>query len=330
MTFSNYLLKDLPKFECGTIRVLKDDFFVPRISEHYLLFKNNYTMPQLKQICKHYKLARSGNKKTLITIIYNFLYYSEAAIKIQKMVKGMLQRNLDKMRGPAVFNRKLCVNDCDFFSLNELISIPISQFYSFKDEDDFIYGFDILSLWQLFGQKKQAENPYNRKPFPEETLGVLRRLVASGKNMNQKINVKLRNETVSREKQLELRIVNVFHFIDTLGNYTNHKWFMELDNVKMYRFCRELHDIWNHRAQLSEETKQRISPNGNPFRNIQMSAEMGIYEIRKNCVLVIENMLYDGITDDDKSLGAYYVLAALTLQSQDAAAALPWLYQSVA
>lgn len=330
MAFSNYLLKDLPKFERGTIRVLKDDFFIPRISEHYLLFKNNYTLPQLKQICKHYKLPRTGNKKTLITIIYNFLYYSEAAIKIQKMVKGMLQRNLNKLRGPALFDRKLCVNDCDFFSLNELISIPISQFYSFKDEDGFIYGFDILSLWQLFEQKKQAENPYNRKPFPEETFGILRRLVASGKNMNQKINVKLKNETVSREKQLELRIINAFQFIDTLGNYTNHTWFMELDNVKLYRFCRELHDIWNHRAQLSEETKQRISPNGNPFRNIQINSEMGIYEIRRNCAMVIENMLYDGITDDDKSLGAYYILAALTLQSQDAAAALPWLYQSVA
>ena len=330
MTLSNYLLRDLPKFERGTIRITNEDFFIPRFTEYYLLFKNNYTLPQLKQICKHYKLPRTGNKKTLITIIYNFLYYSEAAIKIQKMVRGMMQRKLNKMRGPAVLNRKLCVNDCDFFSLTELISIPMSQFFSFKDEDGFIYGFDILSLWQLFEQKKQAENPYNRKAFPQETLGILRRLISTGKNMNQKINVKLKNESVSREKELELRIVNAFQFIDTLGNYTNHTWFMELDRVKLYRFCRELHDIWNHRAQLSEETKQRISPNGNPFRNVRINTEMGIFEIRKNCILVIENMLYDGITDDDKSLGAYYVLAALTLQSQDAAAALPWLYQSVA
>jgi hypothetical protein len=330
MAISNYLLKDLPKFERGTIRVPKDDFFIPRISEYYLLFKNNYTLPQLKQICKHYKLPRSGVKKTLITVIYNYLFYSDAVVKIQKMVRGMMQRKLNKMRGPALLNRKLCVNDCDFFSLNELISIPMSQFYSFKDEDGFIYGFDILSLWQLFGQKKAAENPYNRKVFPEQTFGILRRLVSISKNMNQKIDVKLKNDKVSREKELELRIVNAFQFMDTLGNYTNHTWFMELDAGKLYRFCRELHDIWNHRAQISEETKQRISPNGNPFRTISIDSAMNIYEIRKNCVLVIENMLYDGITDDDKSLGAYYILAALTLQSQDAAAALPWLYQSVA
>ena len=241
----------------------------------------------------------------------------------------MLQRKLNNLRGPALFNRKICVNDCDFFSLTELISIPISQFYSFKDDDGFIYGFDILSLWQLFNKKQAAENPYNRKVFPEETFGTLRRLIAVGKNMNQKINVKLKNEVVSREKQLEHRIINAFQFIDTLGNYTNHTWFMELDSVKLYRFCRELHDIWNHRAQLSEETKNRISPNGNPFSNVRINDNMTLFEIRKNCIMVMENMLYDGITDDDKSLGAYYILAALTLQSQDAAAALPWLYQSV-
>ena len=35
-----------------------------------------------------------------------------------------------------------------------------------------------------------------------------------------------------------------------------------------------------------------------------------------------------GITDEYRSLGAFYVLMALTLSSNEAAIAMPWLYQS--
>ena len=35
------------------------------------------------------------------------------------------------------------------------------------------------------------------------------------------------------------------------------------------------------------------------------------------------------ITQQFKTLGSYYVLTALTLVSQEASTALPWLYQSV-
>lgn len=327
---SQYLYEELPNYEKCSLRVTESDFFIPRISEHYLLFKHNYTLPQLKKICKNYKLPRTGNKKTLLTVIYNYLKYSESAVKIQKHIRGYLQRKVNALRGPAFINRKLCVNDSDFFSLESIKSIPIKQFYSFKDEDGFIYGFDVLSLWQIFKQKGVAQNPYNRKQFPQDTYSKLKQLQEVSKNMNQKINVNMKNETLNREKEMELRIVNLFQFIDTLGNYTNHVWFLELDKVKLIRFCRELYDIWNHRAQISEDTKHRISPNGNPFRQMQhLNIQLNIYDIRRNCVKIMENMIYDGITQDDKSIGAYYVLAALTLESVDAAHALPWLYQSV-
>jgi len=41
-------------------------------------------------------------------------------------------------------------------------------------------------------------------------------------------------------------------------------------------------------------------------------------------------MVKSGHTNDNRSLGAYYVLAALTLVSDEARNSLPWLYQSVA
>jgi hypothetical protein len=44
---------------------------------------------------------------------------------------------------------------------------------------------------------------------------------------------------------------------------------------------------------------------------------------------VLEKFVNLGIDQDSKSLGAYYVLGALTLVNESAASTLPWLFQSV-
>lgn len=327
-----YLQKKLPGFEKRSIRINENDFFIPNESEYYMLFKYNYTVPQLKQICKHYKLPRTGSKKTLLTYIYNYLELSFKTIQIQKYVRGYLQRKQNTMRGPAFMNRKLCVNDCDFFTLDNVKAISPTQFYSFKDNDGFIYGFDILSLWQLFEKSDVVENPYNRQSFPSETRNTLVALIKMNNHKNSKINITMTNSIVDMEKQLELRVIELFQSINTLGHYTDHSWFLSLDKVRIIRFCRELYDIWAHRAQISDETKNRIYPGGNPFRSMHINSlhvNNSLYELRKSSTLICENLVYYGIHNDDRNLGAYYILSALTLQSSEAANALPWLYQSV-
>ena len=50
----------------------------------------------------------------------------------------------------------------------------------------------------------------------------------------------------------------------------------------------------------------------------------------KNRILeILKKLVYDGISDEFRSLGAYYILASLTIVNQNAANALPWLYESV-
>ena len=44
---------------------------------------------------------------------------------------------------------------------------------------------------------------------------------------------------------------------------------------------------------------------------------------------ILEKMVNTGTDSGNKSLGAYYVLGALTMVNTDAAASLPWLFQSV-
>jgi hypothetical protein len=328
----SYLEKELPAYERCKAKMKEENFHIPDFHEHYLLFKYNYTVSQLKEICKAYKIPRSGNKTTLMKYIYNYLYYSHHSVTLQKCARGYLQRKLNNLRGPAYLKRDRCVNDSDFFSLEPLAKISPIQFYSFEDADGFIYGFDIMSLWQLFKKSDVIENPYNRQSLPDQTLKTLKYLIKLNKKSNTKIVTEIEDNELNLEKQLELRILTLFQFINTLGHYTDHSWFLNLNERYLIRFYRELYDIWAHRAQISNETKRRIYPQGNPFRvnYNNLSHTNSLYELRKFCVQVCENLVFYGIGDDDKTLGAYYILTALTLQSHDAAVALPWLYQSVA
>jgi hypothetical protein len=105
-----------------------------------------------------------------------------------------------------------------------------------------------------------------------------------------------------------------------------------LSRENLVLFVKELIDIWEYRANLLPATKRDICPpNGNPFKNI-VNSNINYYEfirIKKIATTIIDNMVSNGIDDENKKLGAFYVLSGLTLVNIDAANALPWLYQSV-
>jgi hypothetical protein len=126
--------------------------------------------------------------------------------------------------------------------------------------------------------------------------------------------------------------LSIFQKMDELGNYTDVKWFNELNNSKLILFIRELYDIWSYRAQLSTNTKKEINPCHDPFYNIQLNNIQYLenLELKRLILTIIINFIDYGINKDSKYLGASYVLSALTLVSHEAATAMPWLYQSVA
>ena len=132
---------------------------------------------------------------------------------------------------------------------------------------------------------------------------------------------------------MEMKIVELFQFINELGNYSDSSWFNNLNLHRLVIFIRELYDIWNYRAQLSPSMMREIvPPHGNPFLGLQMHLAQHQNEeyLRKSALRIMDYMVKSGHTNDNRSLGAYYVLAALTLVSDEARNSLPWLYQSVA
>ena len=179
------------------------------------------------------------------------------------------------------------------------------------------------------------KNPYNRSLFPEFVIKTIKSILTLSSILKIPINLHFEDDSqnVSSEKAIELRALTLFQTIDSLGNYSDPQWFLSLDRNKIIKFVRELCDIWNYRAQLSQETKRNICPpNGDPFRNLSMPyihTEGNMYNVKKVVLEVLEKLVNSGSDKDSKSLGAYYVLGGLTLVNQEAASSLPWLFQSV-
>lgn len=319
------------------VKISEENISIPTINNYDEITRYNYNLSQLKMIAKNYKLKISGNKNQLLTRIYSFLYFSSYIIKIQKIFRGNVARKYKLLHGPAAINRKLCTNTDDFVTMEPVEEINYHQFISYKDEDGFIYGFDIISLHNLFLKSKDIEsirNPYNRNIIPESVVKTIKSIIKISRILKIHVNLHYEDDTqnVSNEKMVELRALSLFQNIDALGNYSNSQWFLSLNRNQLIKFLRELADIWNYRAQITPETKRSICPpNGDPFRNLNINYvhnEQDMTNVKKVVLEVLEKIVNSGVDRDSKALGACYVLGSLTLVNQEAATSIPWLFQS--
>ena len=310
------------------------------INNYDTLLVVKYKIDELKKLCAVYKLSRGGNKDELTKRLYEYCKNSAGPLKIQKVFRGFLNRKLHKLQGPALMNRKICTNDTDFFTMDDMIEIPVTQFYSYKDDDDFVYGFNIVSLYNLI--KKEgvcAKNPYNRSEIDNKVKENVTSMIRISRVLKIPIEIEIKNEVIDPAKRMELKILELFQTINSYGNYANSEWFSELSRNSHIRFARELVDIWNYRALLTVAKKVEICPpHGNPFLgtpyyvNIASNAvlnNISIETLVKYNVQIIENLVKSAVDIDNKMLGTFYVLSALTLVSQSARDAMPWLYDAV-
>ena len=147
------------------LRVVKENkkpndvFHMLTMNEYELVKTNNYKINELKEICRFYKLKKSGNKKELIERIYHHLKYSSYIVKIQKIIRGNFMRKYIKNAGPAfkINQRGKCVNDTDFATLEPIVDIPYNQFFSFLDNNGNVYGCDVISFYSLLHNRSKYD-----------------------------------------------------------------------------------------------------------------------------------------------------------------------------
>lgn len=298
------------------------------------LYTYNFKIIHLKHMCKHYKQRISGNKEVLIQRLHEFLRYSIPVIKIQTTYKKYLLCKLIIAKGPAFIKRGLCVNETDFFTMEPVSDIEIEQFVSFKDMDGKIYGFDMLSLHNLWIKcEKPSRNPYNRNILPSDLENKCNIICKLSSSYFNKVNTAIEpHPNTNTRDNFESRSLTAFQEINALGNYADHNWFTSLTRTKLITFIREITDIWLYRAELIPSVKRTICPpHGNPFLNLPNNTleSLGTEQIKDISITIIEKMVLSATDASNRSLGSYFILCALTLVSDSAASSFPWLYQSV-
>jgi hypothetical protein len=317
----------------GTINKSNDIILINR--EDFIINPdlNNFNYESLSLSCKKYKLPISSTRSiivhTLIDYFVNindYLKYEKEVILLQRNIRKFLKNRNNKLRGPGIYNRTLCNNTDDFLSFEPLVDLSIEQFFSYKDNNNFIYGFDINSFKKLI--EKKMNNPYNRSPIPKLAI----------KNMNkifelQKIEVEAQNEHLTKKQKLTHRVMKIFQEIDRLGTYaggTDINWFLDMSNEKLNLYYKTLEDIWNYRADLTTQQKASIAP----FQNMFVYTVHNYYKIhsihklRDILLTEMEKLVFTAEEDSDKSLGCYYILIAFVEINPVCANAMPWLIQN--
>jgi SAP domain len=325
------------------------NIIILKTGEYEKVKMTKYTLTDLRTLCAHYGIKKSGTKPELTLRIYNHLRQSHVIVKIQRKFRQYVSAKYRLLSGPGYLHVKNCVNDTDFYTFDKLTDIALHNLFTFRDRDGKIYGFHIASIYNLIlNSFPEITNPYNRNLLPVKIVqnvydkliyGTLLRFRATIKLEdvdNQDNDDEENHSGLSREKQEDLYIVGLFQHINTLGNYSDSEWFTTLQRPEFLRFIRHIHDIWYYRANLSQDMKERICPpHGNPFMLNNISVNLNVVnllndsELRTIAVSIINNIVKRGVTREDQCLGAFYVLATLTIVNQNARNALPWLYEAV-
>ena len=308
---------------------------IPQNKDYKYFDKNKYTLCQLKQICKYLKVKVTGKKEVLYTRIYDSLKYNYFIIKIQSLIRKIITLNFFKIKENYSWKKKLLyINETDLYNLEPIKDIDFYNFFGFTDENNNSFGFSLYDLDKIINNTRRNNNvlnPYNKSTINQKIINDFKKIY----KISEKLSfIKTNKKNIKKEIiNIKYKIIDLFQHFDDLGNYTNANWFLNLNKQTLSKFYKELMDIWNYRANLSPQIKKEICPpHGSPFRYnpysdaFRLSTLTTVQEILYNTMC---NITKYSINEDRKILGTFYVLSALTLVSNDAANAMPWLYQSV-
>ena len=284
----------------------------------------DYKLCDLKKYCNN-KISKCPSKFKKDDYFKKIIEYHNKQIYLQNNIKSVLKIqsnirrfNINKnirLRGLAYLNRKLCNNDEDFYTYESIQDIEDKYFFSYKDNQNNFWGFDIRSLKKLL--EMNYDNPYTTESIPESVKIQVNTLI-NHLNQNNVVTV-IENSVVSDRKALvKQKFVDIFAQMEYVGYSCDVSWVLELNNHRLKRLYRELEDIWNYRANLSEVTKRLIAPpNGilcstpvQDYNNCNVKVEL--QEILANELLKI-----CGATDPgNMNLGFMYFIIALSYVSR--------------
>ena len=229
-----------------------------------------------------------------------------------------------------LFRKKIlnkCVNTEDFYTLDNITDIPIKYRYILKDNNH-SYCFDIRSLNEYINNNNRILNPYTNTKIDQENLNKIKNKINLYKN---DINFNVKKDVLTKEQVYNQLVLSTFQKFENLQFIMDIKWFTSLNLYKLKDLYRVCEDIWNYRAQLTNEQKLKIVHDGRLFTtpvNVVNKFNYTKFTYLKHLILDNFNKaVSQGETDNDKKIGAMLMLTGFVEISQDVLNAYPWLSQ---
>lgn len=319
------------------VKCSDSDFVIPNVNNHSVFLSYKYKKCQLQTMARHYRLPVSGSVSELTVRVYTYLTIHAHVQPFQSLWRGYLRRKCNMLRGPAFMDRSLCNNDEDFLTGDTMREVCADQFSSYTTSDGFVYGFDVISLYNLKNKSntKDVLNPYTREPIPMSVfsdLNILIRISNSVYNTSIDISFDMPTSISPRSMTIDQRVSELFDSIASHGYYPTIGWFMSLERSDLVKLLRELADIFMYRASIPRDVQLRICPT-NPFRSISTMVDIiQSYEdisVARDILLYVSSLVVmSGVETSDSALGTIVFLQALTLVSDGARDSYPLFYES--
>ena len=245
----------------------------------------------------------------------------KSSTRIQSVFRGWNMRRRSKPNN---------IDDCG--TLENLLEVPIEYYIQYQDATDNLwYGFDIRTLESILASKNPV-NPYNTKNlksneklmenYSHKKLFIL--------NNNRKMSHD--SPKLTESQRFSQFVVRVFQKFDELGQYTDTEWFTTLSIEQLKQFYHLANDMFDYRAQLTDEMKKNIVKNGLIFHNFKSTLSkfknIHIRILQVEILREMERVIDEGVDKEFKILGMNLILSALVEVSHRASLALSHLVQS--
>lgn len=319
--------------EAEELYIQNDDHLYELVKSHEA---SKLNVAILRNYLKDHAILKSvvntkGSKNTMIQELAH--YYASMMHYKSSDVNRKIICVQSVVRRWSVMRRNVCNNKTDVFSMDPIYEIPIKYFYIFHDrKSGNKYGYDIRTFTQILydpmaNPKFVAKCPYTLRPFESEEIARIELYIE--KLRKSGISLEIEKPKLSKEKEVEMKCVDIFLRIDLLDNYTQSKWFMDLDKDSLLAFYDAARDIWNYRIQMPMANKLKILSNGRAFEMPRhFLAKLPTKLALQYWILnEIDRFITEGVNREEKKLGAMLMLTALVEVSHAAASAMPHLVQ---
>jgi len=255
------------------------------------------------------------HKTSQVRFVENIVHVQPARVIDVKAAAACIHRAwsrwIARRAGPLLRFREHANNPFDFFTSDPITDISMGDFISFTDAGKG-YIMDARSAASLVSHATEAPlNPFNRSPLTPLFLKRLSLHKVSG--------------WITRPAG-EQTVTDIFRLIEDLGYYTDPTWYIDLNRLALQRLYIELADIWFHRAGLSNQDRARIAES--PFAvPVATALIMRLPALKPMVLRTLQLLVSTGTARSDRQLGVMYVLGALSIVSEGAGAAFPWLVE---